>query len=584
MDSPSRFRKSIALSVGWCLAPALLGLLVLFLTRLFREATCETFDENAYLFLGFSIYRRANFTNLASPMAPPLPILLEYGLPALTSKVLTETEGWDAAVPGLIRQARLATSIVVGLPLIFVIYAWLARRRGWWFGALGGALAALSPSILAASSIATTDACFVLFALIALAAIRNDQIRASRVSFLLMGVGLGLALAAKQSAAILFPVALLEILLKSPSRQPGWTGVDFALRLLFRASTRLVLLVFLAFLVDWACYGFGLAPKFGDASTHTEIPVIVPMIANLFPNSEAILAAVRQGRPPLAIDTFLGQMEHAARGHPAFLMGQRSFQGWWYFFPVALGLKSTPSELLMFGAVVYLACRRSTWLDPARRLWLVTLLALLGAGLTSSLNIGHRYMLLTYPLAVLIVVDWIGEWASRRPIRAIVSGLIVLTWQIVSLVGIAPHYLSYFNGLCGGPAEGYRYMVDSSLDWGQDLPGLRRELESRGYRQVALNYFGMAKPASYGIRQIDWLGGDDDDAAKCDWLAISATARQCVYGGVPSRLKPFDDLPAIRVAYSIFLYDLKNPRVLSAWKAARSGVFARLGPQPVETK
>jgi hypothetical protein len=38
-----------------------------------------------------------------------------------------------------------------------------------------------------------------------------------------------------------------------------------------------------------------------------------------------------------------------------------------------------------------------------------------------------------------------------------------------SLVTIYPHQLAYFNELAGGPRNGHKYLLGSSLDWGQDL-------------------------------------------------------------------------------------------------------------------
>jgi 4-amino-4-deoxy-L-arabinose transferase-like glycosyltransferase len=569
IGGPAPPRRWPSRVMAWLIVPATLSALVVAQARLFGEATSATYAEPTYLELGFALYRRGDFKSLASPMCPPLPILLEYWLPALRPGPGPGDEGWERAVPALIGQARLLTSALVGVPLVLLVHAWLARRRGWAVGALGGGLMALSPSVLAAASVATTDACFALCALVALAAFHRHQVRPSRWSSLASGAAVGLALAAKQSAAILLPVAMVEILLSVPGREPGWTRVDFGLMTLLRASRRLASLIALAFLVDWAFYGFNLAPKFGAVDTHMTIPVIIPMVARLFPDGEAIMDVVRQWGPPLALDTFLGQMDHAAEGHCAFLMGMHSLKGWWYFFPVALALKSTPAELVMMGVVVVLACRPGTWRDPARRLWLVTIAALLGAGMASSLNIGHRYMLLIYPLTALLAADWLGELAVRRPARAIVAGALLLAWQGVSVAGIAPHYLGYFNSLRGGPSEGYRYLVDSSLDWGQDLPSLRRELEARGYRRVALCYFGTGRPFAYGLRAVDWMAVDDPATSSCDWLAISATALQGTYDTPGRLIGKFEGLHAARAGYSIFLYDLKDPRVLAAWHALR---------------
>ncbi len=567
--APGPHRRALSRLAAWVLVPAVLGVLVFAQARLFREATCETYDEYTYLRMGMCIYRQNDFKSLDSPMCPPLPILLEYGLSALSAGSLPDTEGWERESPSLMWKARLMTSLLVGVPLVWLVYAWLARRRGWVVGALGGGLVALSPSILAAASIATTDACFTLFAVLALAALHRHQVQPTRWSFLAVGAAIGLALASKQTAVILFAVALVEILLKLPGRKPAWTRVDFGLRSLLWVGNRLGVLIVLAFLVDEAAYGFRVAPRFNSIGTHITLPVIIPMVLDLLPNGESIMETVRQWGAPLALDTFVGQMEHASSGHHAFLMGQHSFRGWWYFFPVAIALKSTPAELVMMALVVFLACRPGTWRDPARRLWLGSIVVMLGVGMGSSINIGHRYMLFIYPLVVLLAADWLGELALRRPGRAIVAGVLLLAWQAVSIVGIAPHYLGYFNSFCGGPSQGYRYLVDSSLDWGQDLPSLSRELEARNYHQVALGYFGTGRIFNYGLRTADWLDIKEEAAAKCDWLAISATPLQGAYEGTSHVFEHFGSLPSVRVGYSIFLYDLKDPRVRAAWNALR---------------
>jgi hypothetical protein len=79
-------------------------------------------------------------------------------------------------------------------------------------------------------------------------------------------------------------------------------------------------------------------------------------------------------------------------------------------------------------------------------------------------------------------------------------------------VACFPNYLAYFNVLAGGSAHGYRHLVDSSLDWGQDLPGVKRYIE--GHPEAApafLAYFGMASPDSYQMpaRYLHSVRGQD---------------------------------------------------------------------------
>lgn len=556
--------------VAWVVVPSVLAALVVGQASLFRWNKCETYDEFTYLRLGICIFRDLNFEKLGSPMCPPLPIWLEYAAPGLWAKEEPGTDAWEWEVPGLIQLARLSTSVVIGVPLVWTVYGWLWRRRGWMVGAFGGGLTALSPTVLAAVSIATTDGCFALFSVVALGMLRWYQERPSRTTLLAAGAGIGLALASKQSAAFLFPIVLVELMLKYPHAREGDTRVDTGLRILFVTAGRFALVVATAFFVDEALYGFGTGQTFRSGGAHVTIPVIIPMIAQQLPNEEAIMDAVRAMGAPLAIDTFMGQVDHATSGHLAFFMGQRSSQGWWYFFPAAIAMKSTPSELVLFGIAAVLALSRRVWTDPARRLWLGSIVVMLGLGVSSRINIGHRYMLVIYPMAILLASDVLGAIGPERRRLATTAAGLLLLGQAVSAATIAPHYLSYFNSLCGGPLQGYRYLADSSLDWGQDLPMIRRALEAHGYHKVALGYFGTAKPEIYGLNYMDMSSPFEDPfEAGCDWVAISATRLQGVYAGGTPLIRYFGGLPAERVGYTSFLYNLKDPRVQEALRASR---------------
>ncbi len=548
---------------------ALLATLISLQTGWIRASTCATFDEWTYLKLGYRIFKYGDFACMASPMAPPLPILLEYWLPSLRFQSLPDDPTWEAEEPTRIREARFLTATFIGVPLVWAVYLWMAQRRGWLAATLAGLLVAFSPTVLASAAIATTDACFVLFAVLALGALWTYHDRPSRGTFGLLGVALGLALAAKQSAVVLIPSVAIEVALVAWRRRTGANRLTMGLRTTISTLIRIFILAVLAFGVDWALYGFGRGPSFQSGLAHAYIPVIIPMVTGLFPRGEAFMDALRVWRPPLAWDTLEGQLDHAAHGHPAFLMGQRSNQGWWYFFPVAIAIKSTPAELLMFGSVLIRVFRRVIWVDPARRVWLGASLSLLAAGMKSSINIGQRYMLLIYPLLIILTVDLLASLGRRRPRLAISIGLALVGWQATSALSVAPHELAYFNSFCGGPSEGYRYLVDSSLDWGQDLPSLRRELEARGYRKVAFMYFGTASERAFGLRSIPYSAGDDPVAQGCDFLAISATSLTGTYGGDTRLLQALDSVPSARAGYSIFIYDLKDPKVREAVNSLR---------------
>jgi hypothetical protein len=136
---------------------------------------------------------------------------------------------------------------------------------------------------------------------------------------------------------------------------------------------------------------------------------------------------------------------------------------------------------------------------------------------------------------------------------------------MVATQNVYPHYLAYFNELVGGPDHGYRVLVDSNLDWGQDLKGLKRWMDRNGVDLVGLSYFGTADPRYYGIKFLYlpsipfYYPGHEpaDIGTKPRYFAISATNLQGVY------LEPADraiisrfqkERPVAKIGHSIFIY------------------------------
>ena len=146
--------------------------------------------------------------------------------------------------------------------------------------------------------------------------------------------------------------------------------------------------------------------------------------------------------------------------------------------------------------------------------------------ISSHINIGHRHILATYPpLFVLCGAAgfWLrparlrslnaacppklGEGGSYDPavfgpgVAAPKTGAVLVALMVLLAAEVFyrfPDYLAYFNVIAGGPANGYRHLVDSSLDWGQDLPGVKRYVEEHHLTgPIYLSYFGSASPDYY---------------------------------------------------------------------------------------
>ena len=125
------------------------------------------------------------------------------------------------------------------------------------------------------------------------------------------------------------------------------------------------------------------------------------------------------------------------------------------------------------------------------------------------LNIGHRHLLPTYPPLFVLAgaaAYWLEGWREAGRANRSAAGTlpgritgVVLCALVALLAGqmlcFFPNYLAYFNAIAGGPAHAYRHLVDSSLDWGQELPGRRTYLERARDRRDPFTCRISAAPA-----------------------------------------------------------------------------------------
>jgi hypothetical protein len=269
--------------------------------------------------------------------------------------------------------------------------------------------------------------------------------------------------------------------------------------------------------------------------------------------------------------TLRSQQGDLAAGHEAYLMGRYSAHGWWYYYPLAFLIK-TPLPLLLLGGLGLWVWWRDRGVAPRQELVFLLLPPLLLAAtfLWGGKDIGLRYLLPVYPFLCLLAGRALPcPGAAWR--KYLLVGL--CAWYAVGTLRIHPHHLSYFNELVGGPTNGYHYLVDSNLDWGQDLKGLKQYMDRQGIERIKLSYFGTVDPALYGL-QYDWLPsfvlpvppGIQAAMPATGLIAISATNLVGVYlGGYGHGTELFAYLrryaPIARIGYSIFVYRIPEQTV-----------------------
>lgn len=468
--------------------------------------------------------------------------------------------------PMLMLARALNTLFSIGTGLL--VFLWARHLGGPRAGLIATALYAADPNVLAHAALATSDLAAVCFLLASASAFWWQLARPTLRRVLVSALAFGLACVAKYSAVLLLPVFVLLLLWRITADQTGrWRWLKLAPLVVFAHVAG-------ALAIIWLFHGFrysGFAPGLPPAD-HYLAPwgEMLPYIGFQGGVIEWCRRWHLLPEPFLWGYTFVLQ---AARARAAFLAGETGVYGWVSFFPLAFAWKSTLA--LLAGGIGALLALGRRWATPqATRLADLTRVAPLvvffvvywAFSLTSHLNIGHRHLLPIYPVLYIGVGTWVASIAAPRW-RLGLSGVLVGA-QVAASVAVAPHFLAFFNRAAGGPANGYRLLVDSSLDWGQDLPALRDWLRAEraggGNAPVYLSYFGSGEPKYYGIAavRLPFINGfkfartwyEPRPGIYC----LGATMLQQVYSGfggkwTPELEKEYQQLRVLEPAFRDFM-------------------------------
>nr|HID14238.1 hypothetical protein [Anaerolineae bacterium] len=180
----------------------------------------------------------------------------------------------------------------------------------------------------------------------------------------------------------------------------------------------------------------------------------------------------------------------------AFLLGRHYTGGWWPYFVVTLAVKTPLPVLVLLGAVLASFVR---WREirQSELLILTTSGFYYALSLLSPFNIGHRHLLPILPLLAILAGRLGPRVVAGRRLWCYATGVLI-GWLVFGTLRIYPHFLAYFNELVG-PRNGYRVLVDSNLDWGQDLPALEQYLAEHHVSSLYLSWFGESRPWQYDI-------------------------------------------------------------------------------------
>jgi 4-amino-4-deoxy-L-arabinose transferase-like glycosyltransferase len=350
------------------------------------------------------------------------------------------------------------------------------------------------PIVLAHAGIATTDmavAAGIVFALYRLTRwIEQPDARSS----VLLGVAMAMALLAKFSAFLVVPLCSLAILVLYGTAMRRVPAIPVKMAALAALA---------AFLSMWGVYRFSIGY------------MREPVDSGLAGESRFWAAVSRTPLPAPQLPDGLMLVRVLNRdGHPAFLRGEVRQTGWWYFFPTAFSIK-TPIAILLLALVGFVAAMRTKAaaiaLTPA-----ACCLLILGACLVSHLNTGLRYLLCLFPMLSIVAAQGAMFLLERARLRPLAAALVL--WLTVSSLAAHPDYIPYFNAFAGAHPE--NIIVDSDLDWGQDMKRLVWKLHDLKVDHVYMSILWSGDDARIGLPA--WDGLEPYQPVK-GWVAISYT-------------------------------------------------------------
>ncbi len=316
----------------------------------------------------------------------------------------------------------------------------------------------------------------------------------SRERALAFGAAAALAVLSKFSA---IPFLGIVVLVSAPIWVARAEPVERRARL--RTLTESAILAFLigAFVL-WAGYRFSLEPIVELNKPHVTIDRLFGIHGWVHDLAYRLVEL-----PVPAPEFSLGLRELGTRvhaGNPAYLMGEAYNHGRWSFFPIGVMVKTPIAFLLLavFGiAILGLRCKRES--GPAVCLPVLGVMGMLAVCLPSTVNAGVRYILPIFPLLAIAIGAGVAVLWKRRQTSpvSLAAGFLLLAWLTVSSVRAHPDYLAYFNECCD--REPQAWLVDSDLDWGQDLDRLAATLKRKGVEHIHLAYFGSAQISRHGL-------------------------------------------------------------------------------------
>lgn len=454
--------------------------------------------------------------------------------------------------------------ILLAMGLGLLLFLWANKWYGKKIALITLLLYALYPDVLGHGHLVTTDVAAAFGFAITIFAFDRLLKKKTWSTLIWASVAFGVAQLLKFSSFLLFAVLFILILYRAYLDRSEKDNYWLKFKEYFKSY---ILVCVLSIILVWIVYipfGWNTPPSI----EHTVIEM------NLMPNEARTLPLrnflhhfennpITRGLGQYILGVFL-VVGRVAGGNATFIIGHLSDKGISWYFPVAYLIK-TPLPIMVFflWAIISLIIFRpkskeDTWenfllLTPIVIYWAFTL--------KGSLDIGIRHLLPTVPFVILFIAKNLYRYLGKFAILSwqTIWIALLLVWYISGVVWYYPQYIAYFNFLVPRD-DRYKYLTDSSLDWGQDLLRLRDYVNENNIDSIKIDYFGGSVPEYYIPQTVEWHSAYGPTSG---WLAVSATYFQSsrLYGpkeGIWSYQWLDEFQPEAIIGGSILVYDISQ--------------------------
>jgi 4-amino-4-deoxy-L-arabinose transferase-like glycosyltransferase len=477
-----------------------------------------TFDEGGHLLSGIDIvtHRDTSFYYTNPPLIKSAAAGFALALGPELSIPQADPTGGSTWIPrfqnfmrtnqnNFLQALNLSRIIIVLFYFASTLLIWLWARKlyGKYSAWLALGLWGLSPVVLGLSNLLTMDVPLCFFALLSAYYISQWHEKKRDIYFVGFSFAYSFGVMAKFSMATLFPIFLLFFF---------WSCLKNKTKL------KKIILYFIGSVVTFivilnSCYLFQSTPTklanlefYSSVFSGTQSKIHYDTFSHT--NRGNIFKTSLLGSIPLPIpkDFIRGldeQMSHENSGFSSYMDGKWNFPGGWYSYYLYGMLVKMPE---IFFCILLLFLFLFFFSDFKKDIHNPTTYLLIACGtfffafisLNKGINSHFRYVL---PSLVFfsVVLSSVGSFLQR--VRQKWVHIILPFFFIFPLASTYPRTISYFNWYAGGSKNGWKHLIDSNHDWGQDLLALSEWLkENPEVKSINLAFLGLMDPNIYGIK------------------------------------------------------------------------------------